>query len=596
MKIKIISFICLLSLCVHTAHAQSFTIGLIGLDAVCPNPTKACIAFDIANAKITPLPVFDMQASTGLVMDDVEQTEETLKAAFQYAKKQLMMRKWSIAGYVLRKVLNVFVMPKVVDMTKGSMSYVDAYRNRVNGIVLPVVDFLHNSQIARTVEKIAIVSNPRTSAERLAEKERKDAFIQQSVLDLVARTLYYKSELEKLKQTDTAMQVANGTADTIGTVHVAMQIKEVQERIQGLEEKILAARIELQAIKNLQAAVPITSRIKEAVDRYGGDVVGIAGDIERGSNLFASLGDTFRDGFWGTGGGSGGGSSGGGSSSGNVRLVTGNMFTSPVYEKIRLLAQNAINAIEYDDYSGYPASWNKVELVDCINQNYNRVVGDKSKYRSTKSKLSATFKEISSSMESGQNRAVDAVSSDPSTVVSSVRDSYNNVLQEEQGALGDSVYATRSALSMVVSSLLVRIQDAIDADQHPAFIAMLCTELAAEAQKTVDDILIAGTEAVDHLASTTKESINDVSNQVKEIVDDATKADIDALKGNADSAAETAALNAKNDIVQAGDAAREVFDAIAQLYTDLMDETEKSGIYWEWTPGQLGHFGVKRNM
>ena len=98
-------------------------------------------------------------------------------------------------------------------------------------------------------------------AEAMKVKERKDAFIQQSALDIVARTLYYKSELKQLKDTLTEMQSTSGRADTVGVHEVSIQMKSTNERIQALQEKVLASRLELQSLKNLKNANTVEQKI-----------------------------------------------------------------------------------------------------------------------------------------------------------------------------------------------------------------------------------------------------------------------------------------------------------------------------------------------
>jgi len=53
--------------------------------------------------------------------------------------------------------------------------------------------------------------------------------------------------------------------------------------------------------------------------------------------------------------------------------------------------------------------------------------------------------------------------------------------------------------------------------------------------------------------------------------------------------------SAKNDIIAAGNAAQEVFAAIAQLREDLLTASDASGVTWDWKPGQQGYFHIEGN-
>ena len=119
--------------------------------------------------------------------------------------------------------------------------------------------------MAQAVEQTAVVANPVGAVEEQEAKERKKAFIQQSMLDLTARVLFYKSELQKLKQADTDAANSKSSNDTVGSMEVTVRMKDANNRIRALLEKIEAARLELTAIQNLQSAdmLPEKTNVKE---------------------------------------------------------------------------------------------------------------------------------------------------------------------------------------------------------------------------------------------------------------------------------------------------------------------------------------------
>ena len=127
------------------------------------------------------------------------------------------------------------------------------------------VSFDKPEQVAQAVEQTAVVANPVGAVEEQEAKERKKAFIQQSMLDLTARVLFYKSELQKLKQADTDAANSKSSNDTVGSMEVTVRMKDANNRIRALLEKIEAARLELTAIQNLQSAdmLPEKTNVKE---------------------------------------------------------------------------------------------------------------------------------------------------------------------------------------------------------------------------------------------------------------------------------------------------------------------------------------------
>lgn len=228
---------------------------------------ERCEAFDLANALRTPLSVDDSKLQTRISISVAEQTAETIQGMIQELTKVQKIAKWSLGGAVLSKFLPSVQIPELKDLEKGVQSRVDAFKGAVSGLEGAVgsVSFDKPEQVAQAVEQTAVVANPVGAVEEQEAKERKKAFIQQSMLDLTARVLFYKSELQKLKQADTDAANSKSSNDTVGSMEVTVRMKDANNRIRALLEKIEAARLELTAIQNLQSAdmLPEKTNVKE---------------------------------------------------------------------------------------------------------------------------------------------------------------------------------------------------------------------------------------------------------------------------------------------------------------------------------------------
>ena len=231
---------------------------------------ERCEQFDLINALRTPLLVDDTKLQRPGFISVVEQTGETVEALVQDLTKIQMLNKWSLKGALSGKLSNTLSsveIPKLNDLETGLQSSVDAFKKDVVGSMTEVekieaaIDFTNPDQVALAVEQAAIVANPIGALEEQSAQERKEAFIQQSILDLTARVLFYKSELQKLKQADTDASNSNSSKDTVGTMEVSIRIKDANNRIRALLEKIEAARLELAAIQNLQSADMLPKKV-----------------------------------------------------------------------------------------------------------------------------------------------------------------------------------------------------------------------------------------------------------------------------------------------------------------------------------------------
>lgn len=260
MKSKLISLaLCCSAFFIWSLNAHAF-MAMPSLDVYCPNPKKVCAAIH-SQIAAPGTPVYDAMSMGGNTVEGVEQVIETLQAGLQLAEKTKKLQKWSKTASDLKRDLHEFEMPKMKDFVKGTESAVDVYKGKAKGIISGAVNFKDDKSTTKAVMEAVVVANPLTAAERKEVEERKDAFIQQSALDIVARTLYYKSELKQLKDTLTEMQSASGRADTVGVHEVSIQMKSTNERIQALQEKVLASRLELQSLKNLKNANTVEQKI-----------------------------------------------------------------------------------------------------------------------------------------------------------------------------------------------------------------------------------------------------------------------------------------------------------------------------------------------
>lgn len=230
------------------------------LDVYCPNDDRVCGAVheDLVDPR---KPHHDATSMAGQTVENSEQVSETIESEFLLAEKRSKMEKLSTTGPDVSRDLENFGVPVVEDSEKGTDTSVDVYKGKAKDVPTKVVDFKQEDEVEKVVMDAVIVANPITASERKAAEERKAAYIQQSTLDIVARVLYYKNELNKLRDTLHEMHEVSGEGDTVGVHEISIQMKDANQRIQALQEKILASRLELQGIKNLKNAQPVEQKI-----------------------------------------------------------------------------------------------------------------------------------------------------------------------------------------------------------------------------------------------------------------------------------------------------------------------------------------------
>ena len=90
--------------------------------------------------------------------------------------------------------------------------------------------------------------------EELALKEKRDAFIQQAFIDLHADVLVAKRKLADLKKSDSDAQNSSSTTDTNGNDSLVIRMKNFENQVQVLEQKILAMRVTFEGLRDLKSA------------------------------------------------------------------------------------------------------------------------------------------------------------------------------------------------------------------------------------------------------------------------------------------------------------------------------------------------------
>ena len=229
---------------------DEMVVDLSALDSVCPNHPLVCLAF--APCAAAPVcPVVDVVSNPMLLLLLTQEKLGYVVSTFHKSMKSFEVSKFSIQERKdISRTLNKYTVPEIEDYKTGSDSAVDAYRGKMPGMDASTVDFEDDKETTDVLKDAIVVATGISPAEKTVEKERKNAFIQQSILDLLARVLYYKTELNKLRDLDAEIQSTLGLGDTVGTFDVSERMKDADARVQALEEKILAMRIEVQAIKN----------------------------------------------------------------------------------------------------------------------------------------------------------------------------------------------------------------------------------------------------------------------------------------------------------------------------------------------------------
>ena len=244
-----------------SSSEPNVAMDMSALDTVCPNEPLECLSF--APCAMVPVcPVFDIHANVGLIAIFIQEKLGYVASMYHKSLKDVKVNKFSSLGRTkISRKLSKYTVPNIKDYENGTESAVDAYKGRMQGLETRVVDFKDDKQTADVLKEAIVVSKAVTHGEQVAERERKEAFVQQSILDLLARVLYYKTELNKLRDMDAEMEASLGMNDTIGNLDISERMKDANERIQALQEKILAMRLEVQSIKNFKASKYISHDI-----------------------------------------------------------------------------------------------------------------------------------------------------------------------------------------------------------------------------------------------------------------------------------------------------------------------------------------------
>ena len=220
-----------------------------------PKPANAiiCELWDLLNALVTPLPTVDSGTDLSSLFANLQQVLQTVESVSEVMEYENKLTKLSEGGSVASS-LNQVQVPALENTTKGSETSVDAYKGTVPGVQVPGVNFEQNNQTEQAVMKTAVVANPVGEAETIAAEERKNAFIQQARIDLLSDLLVAKKKLAELKQSDSQAQGASSSSDTVGGNDVSITMKDFENQVQALEQKIVAMRNLREGIAALKTA------------------------------------------------------------------------------------------------------------------------------------------------------------------------------------------------------------------------------------------------------------------------------------------------------------------------------------------------------
>ncbi|MBP5534085.1 MAG: hypothetical protein J6Y03_01085 [Alphaproteobacteria bacterium] len=213
-----------------------------------------CLAIEALDKLVNPLPIVDggsdekalVTASEG-VMNDLKSFTELLK----YLEK---LRKLALNPFSLAQDIEKVGVTSIENVTKGSQTVIDGFKGAAPGIVAGTVDFKNTESTKDAINKVAVVANPVGNVEKTVVKERRAAFIQQSLIDLHADILVAKDKLAKLKEADTSAQDSSSTDDTIGNLNVAIRMNSWENQVQDLEKDLAYKRMILEGIRNLKSA------------------------------------------------------------------------------------------------------------------------------------------------------------------------------------------------------------------------------------------------------------------------------------------------------------------------------------------------------
>ncbi len=239
---------------------------LTGIILLTPSFSKA-ITFPILDALITPLPVFDAGTFGGLSSSYMQQIEEVIKSHKQKIEKmkeqlKLFENEVDLSSSPLQRYL--VNQPKTAQ--RGSETPIDAFKatgkeNIDGGLISDSdVDLTNPSSLEKAIEPI-LVSQAVGSVEENLKKIQRDQYEQQVVIDVLAKTLYYKKELEDLQNTMSQISAASSTADSAGAVAVPAEFMAVKNKIKALQMKITATRQSLKGMQGQMSSDPLKEPI-----------------------------------------------------------------------------------------------------------------------------------------------------------------------------------------------------------------------------------------------------------------------------------------------------------------------------------------------
>lgn len=226
-----------------------------------PANALRCELWDLLNILVTPLPTVDNSTDLSALFVQLEQILQTIEAFNEVTEYTNKLEKLAKGSSLSASIPQVKV-PKLENVTKGAQTEVDAYKGSVPGVKTTSVDFEKEGQVSKAVSAAAVVANPVGNVEEQAATERKNAYIQQATIDLVADVLLAKKMLQQLKQADSNAQGSSSSGDTAGVIHVAARMKDYENQVQTLEQKIKALQNLREGINALKEADPVKEEIK----------------------------------------------------------------------------------------------------------------------------------------------------------------------------------------------------------------------------------------------------------------------------------------------------------------------------------------------
>lgn len=226
-----------------------------------PANALICELWDLLNVLVTPLPTVDSSTDLSALFAQLEQVLQTVESFNEVDEYKNKLEKLSKNVSLSTSIPQVEV-PELKSVTKGAQTIVDAYKGSVPGIETISVDFAKKGQVAKAVSDAAVVANPVGNVEEQAATERKNAYIQQATIDLLADVLVAKKTLSDLKAADTDAQGSSSSGDTAGVIHVAARMKDYENQVQTLEQKIKALQNLREGINALKKADPLKDEIK----------------------------------------------------------------------------------------------------------------------------------------------------------------------------------------------------------------------------------------------------------------------------------------------------------------------------------------------